>query len=310
MASTASAIIYEEEDIQNTADLIQEEVFQKKDKKPAIKIISKTSIEPPEEETESFLHTLTELDLPSEDGVPMETNWHRQQMNLLIELVHSHWQDRNDYFVGGNMFIYFSASQLKNEGYKGPDFFLVKNTDGTRDRRSWVVWQEKNKYPDVIVELASPSTLHIDLKEKKQLYEQTFRTSEYICYDPETENLQGWRLIQNQYEPMPQNDKGWLWSEELGAWFGKWRGSFLKNKKIWVRLYTYNEKLVPTFSEKFQKQAKAEAKRSKAQTKRADAEAKRAELAEIKAQEESKRADAAQEELMRLRSWLAKHGIV
>src|SRR5689334_20628368 len=96
----------------------------------------------------------TDRDLPSEDGVPMETNWHRAAMILLIESLEYHWRDRRDFFVGGNMFIYFSTKQVFNKDFRGPDVFVVKNVAPNCDRRSWVVWNE-GKFPDVIVELTS-----------------------------------------------------------------------------------------------------------------------------------------------------------
>src|SRR5438132_692923 len=49
-------------------------------------------------------------ELPSEDGVPMETQMHRLVMTLLIEVLELLWRDRDDVYVGGNMFFYFSAS--------------------------------------------------------------------------------------------------------------------------------------------------------------------------------------------------------
>ena len=47
--------------------------------------------------------------LPVEDGEPLETNWHRIQINLLVDLTNQLWYDRTDFFAGGNMFIYYSA---------------------------------------------------------------------------------------------------------------------------------------------------------------------------------------------------------
>ena len=129
-----------------------------------------------------MIRELEELYLPAEDGIPMETNWHRLAMNLLIESIHAHWRDRNDYFAGGNMFVYFSMDQVRRKHYRGPDVFVVLNVDGTRDRDSWIVWQEDGRYPDVIIELASPSTIRTDLGMKKTLYEQTFRRESYELF--------------------------------------------------------------------------------------------------------------------------------
>ncbi len=77
---------------------------------------------------------LPTLDLPEEDGIPLETNWNRAQINLLIDVVTHRWRERRDYFVGGKMFIYYSARQARNRDYKGPDFFLVRDVDGSIPR--------------------------------------------------------------------------------------------------------------------------------------------------------------------------------
>jgi hypothetical protein len=51
---------------------------------------------------------IPKVELITDDGEPMESAWHRSQMNLLIEVIRYHWRDRTDYYVGGNMFIYYS----------------------------------------------------------------------------------------------------------------------------------------------------------------------------------------------------------
>ncbi len=248
---------------------------------------------------DTVLKRLEELDLPAEDGIPLESNWHRIEMNLLIDSVHYLWRDRNDYFTGGNMFIYFSVQQVKNRDYRGPDFFVVKDTDGTRNRNSWIIWEEIGRYPDVIVELASPSTIKIDLGFKKYLYERTFRTPEYFCYDPESKRLFGWRLTQGLYIELKPNDRGWLWSEELNVWMGAWEGEFQRHNASWLRFYTDDGHLVLTHKEAEAQRAEAEAQRAEAEAQRAEAEAQRAEA-------EAQRADAAEAELNRLRALLIK----
>jgi Uma2 family endonuclease len=132
------------------------------------------------------------LDLPTEDGEPLESSWHRAEINLLIESLKGHWRGRQDYYTGGNMFIYYTFAQARAPKYRGPDFYVVLNMNGSYARGAWVVWEEGGRYPDVIVELLSPSTAREDLTTKKDLYEQVFRTPEYYCYDPDGQELQGW----------------------------------------------------------------------------------------------------------------------
>ncbi|MFN7202542.1 MAG: Uma2 family endonuclease, partial [Aphanizomenon sp.] len=150
-------------------------------------------------------------DLIFDDGEPLESNRHRIAMNILIRSLQQLWSDRNDYFTGGNMFIYYSSNQIRNRDFRGPDFFAVLNVDGSNPRQGWVVWEENGRYPDVIVELMSRSTAGIDKGIKKDLYEQTFHTSDYFVYDPfDVNSLQGWHLDhEQQYQPLTANENGW-----------------------------------------------------------------------------------------------------
>lgn len=263
------------------------------------------------------------IELPTEDGIPLETNWHRMQMNLLIESVHYHWREREDYFTGGNMFIYFSVEQVRNRDYRGPDFFVVKGVDSSHDRAAWIVWEEYGKYPNVIVELSSPSTIDVDVGTKKDLYERTFRTPEYFCFDPTAEELIGWRFTSGHYEPIDPNEQGWLWSEEMDLWLGVWRGEFQRTDAVWLRFYTAEGHPVLISAEAEAQRAEAEARqveleaqradaeaqRADAEARRANAEAERANAAARRAQEETQRANAAEAELARLRARLASVGI-
>jgi len=188
-------------------------------------------------------------DLIFDDGEPLETNRHRIAMNVLIDSV-SALADRTDFFCGGNMFVYYSRSQAMNRDFRGPDFFVALEVDGSRERQGWVVWEEEGRYPDVIVELMSPSTAHVDKTVKKTLYERTFHTSDYYVYNPfAPESLEGWHLDAKQrYQPLVANERGWLWCESLGLWLGTWSGSIRREPPTgachWLRFYDRQENLV------------------------------------------------------------------
>jgi Uma2 family endonuclease len=157
-------------------------------------------------------------DLIFDDGEPLESNRHRIAMNALIRSLNQGFAHRNDFFAGGNMFIYFSSEQARNRDFRGPDFFAVLNVDGAKERQGWVVCEEEGRYPNVIVELTSPSTAIIDTTTKKDIYERTFRTPDYFVDNPFNPNsLQGWHLDSSQrYQQLVANDRGWLWCETLG----------------------------------------------------------------------------------------------
>jgi Uma2 family endonuclease len=58
-----------------------------------------------------------------------------------------------------------------------------------KDRKSWVIWQEEGRYPNVIVELLSDSTAASDKELKKQIYQDIFRTPKYFWFEPTYVNL-------------------------------------------------------------------------------------------------------------------------
>ncbi len=115
------------------------------------------------------------------DEPPVESDLHLQQIILLLSCLDWLWQDRNDYYASGNLTIYYNERQLKQRDFCGPDFFVVLDTE-KRLRKSWVVWGEGGKYPNLIIEILSDSTANVDRKAKKELYQHTFRTPEYFWY--------------------------------------------------------------------------------------------------------------------------------
>jgi len=153
------------------------------------------------------------------DEPPLESDLHRDQIDLLIRLIKWFWRDRQDFYVSGNLTVYYSPTQKKSEDFRGPDFFVVLNTDPA-PRKSWVVWEEGGKYPHVIVELLSDSTASTDRGLKKQIYQDIFRTLDYFWFDPVTLEFQGFHLVDGQYEELPPNAQGQRWSQQLQLYLG------------------------------------------------------------------------------------------
>ncbi len=166
---------------------------------------------------------------------PLDNDKHRRQIDLLIRLLEYHWRDRKDFYVAGNLTIFYSATQKKATEFRGLDFFVVLDTE-KRDRKSWVVWQEGGKYPNLIIDLLSESTADVDPKEKKQIYQDIFRTPEYFWFDTETMEFQGFRIANGKYQPIAPNSQGWLWSEELQLYLGMHAEQ--------LRLFSSDQKLI------------------------------------------------------------------
>ncbi len=149
----------------------------------------------------------------------MESSLQYAQLALLVACLEWLWQERTDFFIGANLTIYFSREQLKNRDFRGPDFFLVNQTQ-RRPRKSWVVWEEGGQYSDLIIELLSPATAKTDRSLKKVLYQDRFRTPEYFWFSPEALEFEGYRLVGQHYEAIAPNAAGLRWSEVLGLFLG------------------------------------------------------------------------------------------
>ena len=104
--------------------------------------------------------------------------------------------------------------------------------------KSWVVWHEDGKYPNLIVEILSPKTAATDKDLKKQIYQDTFRTPDYFWFDPNNLEFAGFHLIDGEYQPLEPNEQGWLWSQQLQLYLGIFQQQ--------LRFFTAEEELVST----------------------------------------------------------------
>ncbi|NEP16617.1 MAG: Uma2 family endonuclease [Leptolyngbya sp. SIO4C1] len=224
----------------------------------------------------------------------METSLHYTQLLILVTCLEFLWQDREDFFIGANLTIYFSRQQLKHRDFRGPDFFLVRQTE-KRPRKSWVVWEEDGRYPNLIIELLSDSTADVDRNLKKQLYQDRFRTPEYFWFSPETLEFQGYRWQSGGYIEIPMTERGWRWSEELELYLG------VKHEQL--RYFSASGDLIPTPIEaerQAQQRIKQIARRADQEAQRADQEAQRADQEAQRAEQEAQRAERLSERLRAL----------
>ena len=196
------------------------------------------------------------------DEPPLETELHLQQMILLLNSLKWLWRDRDDFYAAGNLSIYFSPDKIKTKDYRSPDFFVVLGTEQRR-RKSWVVWEEGGKYPNFIIEILSDTTAAADRGKKKQIYQDIFRTPDYFWFDPETEEFKGFHLMDGRYEPLEADERGWLWSQQLGLFLGVREGQ--------LRFFTPDGQVVPVTEETTIQEKQ-----------RADQEKQRADRAEVR----------------------------
>ncbi|NJP12597.1 MAG: Uma2 family endonuclease [Leptolyngbyaceae cyanobacterium RU_5_1] len=190
----------------------------------------------------------TQAELPCDDSVPMETQRHKLQLQLLTDPLTPWLDQRPDGYVGGNMFVYFSLAQIRNQDFKGPDFFAVLGVP-KGERRSWVVWEE-GKAPDVVIELLSDSTANQDKNEKKLVYQNRMRVPEYFWFDPfNPQDWAGFALEHGAYQAIAVNAQNQLVSQQLELALTQWTGTYQGVSAVWLRWTTLTGELLLTSQE-------------------------------------------------------------
>lgn len=160
-------------------------------------------------------------DLPYDDGEPMDSEKHFRQMTALIQSLETAWEDRQDFYIGGNMAVYYSQLQTRQNDFRGPDVFVVLDTV-RKERLSWVVWEEGGRMPDVVIELLSPTTEAADRGVKMDIYARILRVGEYYLFDPHAGRLEGYQLDRStrHYRPIEPDQAGRLPCHQLGLHLG------------------------------------------------------------------------------------------
>lgn len=226
------------------------------------------------------------------DEPQLETPLHLEQIILLLVCLKWWWRERDDFFASGNISIFYEKRQLegKPDRAKGPDFFVVLDTQ-PKERKSWVVWNEGDRYPNLIVEILSRKTAKIDRTEKKTLYQNTFKTPEYFWFHPYTLEFAGFRLIAGQYQAIAPTALGWMWSEQLQLFLG------IHNRKL--RYFTLTGELVPIPEEQVEierQQREAAQQQAEAAQQQAEAAQQQAETAQQQVEAERLQREAAQQQ--------------
>jgi Uma2 family endonuclease len=162
-----------------------------------------------------------EIEYPSSDGEPMaESDITRDYMTYGVEALKLHFQGRSDVYVSANSFVYYEEGN--KAAVVAPDIYVVFGVR-KRQRDNYKIWKEAGIAPQFVLEITSATTQDVDQETKPETY-RSLGVREYFQYDPSGDYLnpilQGVRLVNNQYEPIPVNniafDTLWLYSEVLG----------------------------------------------------------------------------------------------
>lgn len=149
----------------------------------------------------SSLDTLATIEYPEEEDLPIpEGDAQREYLSYATQVLRIFFQDRQDVYVSGNLFIYYE--QGNTAANVAPDTFVVFGVD-IHNRGSYKVWEEKGRLPEFVLEITSENTAIRDKRDKPALY-QKLGIKEYFQYDPtgkylKLSSLQGTRLENCNY---------------------------------------------------------------------------------------------------------------
>ena len=165
------------------------------------------------EQWEPYPH-LEKEEKDMQQGVPEE--------DLIVKLRSAltpgyHYPHHPDILIGTEIPIYYGDRDPLTRRFPNirPDILIALNVDAA------AIWRrvgydpiQNGKPPDVVVEIASPSTYRNDMGRKRDIY-QMLRVPEYWRFDPTGGGMFGQavigeRLIEEQYEKLPllQYDDG------------------------------------------------------------------------------------------------------
>ena len=159
--------------------------------------------------TTSLRYSLFDVTYPDSDGLPMaESDAARDYLIYGVEALDSYFQENVNVYVSGNLFIYYEHSNHK--AVVATDVFVVFGVE-KKKRLSYKTWEVEGKVPDLVLEITSKSTASEDRGTKRGLYAY-LGVKEYFQYDPTADylkpSLQGFRLIEGNYLPIPEQLNG------------------------------------------------------------------------------------------------------
>ncbi len=179
-------------------------------------------------------------DLPDSDDTPVDNELQNLIPNLLEAMLAWAWAERQDWFFGVDMGIYYAPKQPAVV----PDGFLslgVERFVGEEGRLSYVFWEEENVAPILALEVVS-KTYGGEYERKKEIYAD-LGILYYAIYRPnprahrQRQALEVYRLVDSSYEKLKGEP---VWLPEIGLSLGRERGTYLGREREWLYWYDAN----------------------------------------------------------------------
>ncbi len=223
------------------------------------------------------------IEYPVSDGEPIADNTLQFEWIVTIKGgLEAAFRNRPDVFVAGDLLWY------PVRGVPGlctaPDAMVAIGRPKGH-RRSYLQWKEGGIPPQVVFEVLSPGNRPGRMAEKFRFYE-TYGVEEYYIYDPDNEELAGWRRVQGVLEPI-DGVEDWT-SPLLGVRFDMSTGT--------LKLHGPDGRVFRTYLENVER-AEAGEQRAVEEHRSAEIERRRAEARERDLEIERDRAAAKERQL-------------
>jgi Uma2 family endonuclease len=155
-----------------------------------------------------------EIIYPEQDGNPMSDNTKQFRWIVTIkENLELIFAQNPNVFVAGDLLWY--PVEGNNTIRNAPDTMVVFGRP-KGDRGSYRQWEEDNIPPQVVFEILSPGNRMGEMN-RKQLFYERYGVEEYYIYDPDKNDLTGWRREGERLVTIDEID-GWI-SPRLGIRF-------------------------------------------------------------------------------------------
>jgi Uma2 family endonuclease len=273
----------------------------------------------PNYQTLETLHDSSELpnsddNLPNSSELPDSDDTPVSELQILVptllhDILCEKWNKRTDWFFGVNMGIYHTTGKNLRIPIV-PDGFLcmgVKQWKPPYGRSSYVVWEENDIVPSLVLEYVS-QTYGGEYDEKMLDYAR-LGVLYYVIYNPHSyhkrshkhDALEVYRLVEEKYVLQPGQ---LIWLPEIDLGIGASIGMYKNRRSQWLYWYDKDGARLPTPTEKNQQalrdveQAQLDAEQAQLDAKQAQRHAniatQRAEQAEWQTAQERQRAEQAE----------------
>lgn len=195
-------------------------------------------------------------ELPDSDDTPVDNEFQNLIPNLLLAILTLIWQEREDWFFGVDMGIYHTTGENPRIPIV-PDGFLslgVPRRKGEKGRPSYIVWQENNVVPQLVLEVVS-QTYGEEYGEKQTKYAR-LGVLYYAIYNPDYwmrdkhDPLEVYRLVESHYIRQPGEP---VWMPEIELGIGRSQGSYGGWQREWLYWYNQVGNRYPTPDERVQR---------------------------------------------------------